>query len=148
MTEAVPARADVSHVVKMPVRWGDMDALGHVNNAVYFTYDESARIAYFEPLIRDDPGFWIEHGLILAHIECDFLSQLKPPAEISIGFRIARFGRSSMHSLAAVFLNDKPVAVMRGVIVWFDYRNQKAAALPEHVRQMIREREVIAPSES
>ena len=131
----------------MPVRWGDMDALGHVNNAVYFTYDESARIAYFEPLIRDDPGFWTEHGLILAHIECDFLSQLKPPADISIAFRIASFGRSIMRSEAAVFLNDQAVAVMRGVIVWFDYRQQRAAPIPEHVRQMIRDREVRAPSE-
>ena len=131
----------------MPVRWGDMDALGHVNNAVYFTFDESARISYFQPLIDADAGFWTDHGLILASIGCDFLSQLKPPADISIGFRITKMGRSSMRSESTVFVDDSAVAVIRGVIVWFEYTHQRSAEIPDHVRDMIRQRETVAPDE-
>ncbi|MGH8457645.1 MAG: acyl-CoA thioesterase [Stenotrophobium sp.] len=139
--------ADFAHVLRMPTRWGDQDLIGHVNNAKFFTYDESARLAYFDPLFGREPGFWKEQGMILAHIECDFLAQLHHPAELAIGLRIAKLGRSSMSTLGGMFNGDKLVAVTRGVLVWFDYVNQKTQPLPEHVREWIRAREVIRPGE-
>lgn len=140
--------SDFSHVTRMPTRWADLDMLGHVNNAKFFTYDESARLAYFEDLMKADPRFWKEQGMILAHIECDFLAQLHHPADLAIGLRIAKFGRSSMHTLGAIFNGDRVVAITRGIIVWFDYINQKPLPVPESVREWIRAREVIKPEEA
>lgn len=140
--------SDFSHVLKIPTRWGDMDLLGHVNNVKFFVYDESARIAYFESLMKDNPRFWKEEGMILANISCDFIAQLHHPAEVSFGLRIAKMGRSSLQTLGAAFSDGKLIAVTRGIIVWFDYVNQKPVAVPEHVREIIRKREIVKPEEA
>lgn len=142
-----PQRGDFAFYLPLATRWGDMDALGHVNNAKFFTYDESVRLAYFTELMRDDPKFWNEYGLILAHIEADFIEQLKPPAELALGFRIARFGRTSMGTEAGMFLGDRLIAVTRGVLVWFDYRASKPLPLPDGVKERIRAREKVPPEE-
>lgn len=142
-----PRREDFSHITRLPVRWGDADALGHVNNAKFLTYDESARVAYFDPYKEIDPKFCDEHGLILAHIGCDFLSQLRYPADLEVGLRIARIGRSSLNTVSGLFTGERLVAKLRGVLVWFDYRNQKTMPVPDGVRAWIRGREKLAPEE-
>ena len=49
-------RTDFRHVTPVTVHWGDMDALGHVNNVIFFRYVESGRISYFNELAGDDPS--------------------------------------------------------------------------------------------
>jgi len=142
-----PTRADFAFVLPLTTRWGDMDALGHVNNTKFFTYDESARLDYFGALMKDDPKFWNEYGLILAHIEADFVAQLKPPARLDIGFRITKLGRTSLRTEAGMFKGDELIAITRGVIVWFDYRSNTALPIPEGVRARVRALEKIAPEE-
>jgi len=144
---SAPTREEFRQFIPMTVRWGDMDALGHVNNVQYFRYGESGRIAYFDALEKDDPTFWKEHGIILASMACDFLAQVHYPAELEIGSRVTRIGRSSVGMLSAVFQDDKVVAVLRGVLAWFDYTAQKTMPVPEHVRAWIRAREAVAPEE-
>ena len=142
-----PARSDFRFVISLTPRWGDMDALGHVNNVKFFTYDESARLEYFQRLMQGDPKFWKDYGLILARIEADFLAQLKLPAELEIGFRVAKIGRTSLQTEAAMFREGQVVAVTRGVVVWFDYTNSKALPVPEAVRARIRSIEAVPPEE-
>jgi acyl-CoA thioester hydrolase len=142
-----PKRSDFGFFLPLATRWGDMDALGHVNNAKFFTYDESVRLAYFQDLMKDDPKFWKEYGLILAHIEADFLVQLKPPAELALGFRIARFGRTSLRTEAGMFLGDQLVAITRGILVWFDYAAGKPLPIPDAVKTKVAAREKIAPEQ-
>ena len=132
-----PTRQDYRHWTPLQVRWGDMDALGHVNNVVFFTYDESARLAYFGELMKDDPKFWKDYGLILAHIECDFIAQLKPPATLDVGFRISKAGRTSLQTEAGMFLGDELIAITRGVVVWFDYASNTSLPVPEDVKARI-----------
>ncbi|MFP5305149.1 MAG: acyl-CoA thioesterase [Gammaproteobacteria bacterium] len=139
---------DFAFVVDIPTRWSDLDLLGHVNNARFFSFDESARLEYFGELMRSDPEFWKARGLILARIGCDFIAQLHHPALLKVGFRIARIGRTSMSTLCGMFANDRLIAVSSGVVVWYDYNNQKPQPVPEYVREMIRARERIAPDES
>ncbi len=139
---------DFGHVIEIQTRWSDLDALGHVNNTRFFTFDESARLDYFGELMRDDAQFWKGHGLILASIGADFLAQLHHPATVQVGFRIARLGRTSMHSVAGMFVDGRAVAVTRGVIVWFDYQQQRPLPIPDAVRATIRARERVAPQES
>lgn len=142
-----PARAEFRHFIRQTVRWGDADALGHVNNAKFFTYSESARIDYFQPLRDRDPRFFKEYGLILASTACDFLAQLRYPAELEVGMRIERIGRSSLNARAGIFLGERAVATLSSVIVWFDYAAQKSLPVPEEVRAWIRSRESVAPLE-
>lgn len=138
--------SDFGHVVRIPTRWSDLDALGHVNNTKFFTFDEDVRLSYFKEQL-DKPGFWKEQGIILANISADFIAQLHHPAALQAGFRVISIGRSSLKTVAGIFNGDKLVAVTRGTIVWFDYINQKSMAVPEDVRQWIRGREKIAPLE-
>lgn len=142
-----PVRSDFAFFLPLTTRWGDMDALGHVNNARFFTYDESARLEYFRLLMQDDPRFWHDYGMILAHIEADFLSQLKPPAELAIGFRIGKLGRTSLRTEAAMFLGEQAVAITRAVIVWFDYRNSTPLPIPDAVKAKVRALEKVSPEE-
>jgi acyl-CoA thioester hydrolase len=143
----LPSRGDFAFFLKLAPRWGDMDALGHVNNARFFTYDESVRLDYFQRLMSDDPKFWKDYGLILAHIEADFVAQLKPPAELDLGFRIAKIGRTSLGTEAGMFLGDTLVAVTRGVLVWFDYKAGTALPVPESFKAKVRALEKVAPQE-
>lgn len=138
---------DFSHRIQLAVRWGDMDSLGHVNNAKYFTYEESSRIEYFQPLAQQDARMWKDYGLILASIGADFIAQVHYPAELLVGTRVVRLGRSSMSTLSGLFLGETLVAAVRGVVVWFDYVNQKPAAIPDGVRAWIKARERVAPEE-
>ena len=131
--------------VPVAVRWSDMDTLGHVNNANFFSYDEIARLSYFNSLMRDDAKFWKDYGLILARTECDFVAQLKAPAMLDVGFRIARIGSSSMQTEGAMFQGGKLIAVTRAVVVWFDYTQNKALPVPDSVRAMIHSLERIKP---
>lgn len=143
-----PSRADFAHFHEMSTRWSDCDMLGHVNNARFLTFDESARVDYFDALIDADPGFWKDTGFILAHLACDFIAQLHHPSLVRVGFRIVRIGRSSMNTVGALFVGDELVAATRGVLVWFDYRRNQSAPVPPSVRDFIRARERIAPQES
>ena len=129
---------DFAWSIPIPVRWGDMDSMGHVNNVKYFTYDEQTRIDYFASLMKNDPRFWKDYGLILARIECDFISQVHAPATLDARFRITDFGRTSLKTQAGMFHGDKLVAVTRGVLVWFDYKQGKALPIPDEVKNNIR----------
>ena len=142
-----PKRSDFGFFLKLAPRWGDMDALGHVNNAKFFTYDESVRLDYFQRLMSGDAKFWNEYGLILAHIEADFIAQLKPPAELDLGFRIAKIGRTSLGTEAGMFRDNTLVAVTRGILVWFDYRAGTPLPVPPAVKARIRTLEAVPPEE-
>lgn len=138
-------REHFAHFSRIPTRWGDVDRLGHVNNAVFFSYDESARIEYFERVTADDARFWIDRGLILAHIECDFLQQLHHPAQLDVGIRVRALGRSSLHTQGGLFAGERLVAVTSAVVVCFDFGQQRAVPVPELVRRRILAFERIAP---
>lgn len=138
-------RSDFAFFHELPTRWGDQDPLGHVNNARYFTYDESARLAFLETLSDGEGNYVDGQGPILAHIGCDFLVQLHHPATLQIGYRITRIGRTSLQTQSALFVGEALVATMRAVLVWFDYDAQQPAPVPESVKTRICERSVIPP---
>lgn len=144
MTERAghPTRDDFHFWITQQVRWGDADMLGHVNNAVFFTYSESARMAYYEQIIAPAADTR-EQSMILARTACDFVAQLTYPADLNVGARCTRIGRSSLGMQVGMFLpgQDTPVAVTDSVIVWFDYAKQATAPVPERVRAAIAERE-------
>lgn len=137
----------------MPVRWGDVDRLGHVNNVQFLRYAEDARVTWIDRVRpdkrQDGQGDEVGDGLILADIQCSFIRQLRWPATVEIGARAEKIGRSSMTLLNPVFEvgQDEPVAIARAIVVWFDYRAQKSVAIPEALRAAIRRFEMVAPQE-
>lgn len=141
----VPTRDQFRYFGRLDTRWGDVDMMGHVNNAKFITYDEQARTDYMAERQRD-AGVTGPH-FILARICCDFLEQLRHPARIDYGIRVVRIGRSSLQTQGALFVGDRCHARTEGVIVWFDYAAQQTTAVPEVVRRAIRDFEVVRPEE-
>lgn len=129
-------RKDFQYFKPIEVRWGDMDALGHVNNAQYFVYSESARIAYLAELFADDPSFMNGQGPILAQISCDYHAQVHYPAQLDVGIGITRLGRSSLVLACPIFHQgqDSAIAEVSATLVWFDYQAQASIAVPQRLR--------------
>jgi acyl-CoA thioester hydrolase len=141
-------RDEFRHWMTLPVRWGDMDSFGHVNNAKFFTYGEEARMAYFDRYAVHDPKFGKDYRVLIARVACDFIKQLHHPATVELGTRVVRMGRSSLGMTTAMFVNDALIAVQDAVLVWFDYLNQKVEQIPQTAREWIRTNEAITPQES
>ncbi len=109
----------------MPVRWGDLDALGHVNNTVYFRYGEEARAKLFEQARMNLPATRVG---VLVHASCDFVKSLMYPANISISLTLTRVGRSSME-FTFLIEDESGVAYARGknIIVCTDMDRGESA---------------------
>ena len=138
-------KSDFAHFVELPVRWGDLDSFGHVNNVQYMRYLESGRIAYVEQVMNTPLE---EHeNIILADIQCAFLAPLRYPATVEVATRISRLGRTSFDILCAIYRKGEqaPAATGKGVIVWYDYVRQQPAPIPPEVREAVRRFEAIAP---
>jgi acyl-CoA thioester hydrolase len=125
-------------ICDVPLRWGDMDAMSHLNNTVYFRLMEEARIQWFHRL-----GFStlpIGQAPILAHVSCDFLRAMNYPGVARVRQQVTRVGRSSVEMSLAIERTDEPgtqYATGRSVIVWFDYQQNASAPLPDSVRAAI-----------
>ena len=143
-------REDYTHWVEVPVRWGDVDRLGHVNNVQYFRYSEEARTGWTLDITEGLGDIWSGgEGPILAEIQCQFIQQLRHPATVQVGTRAVRLGNSSMQVSQGFFIagSDAPVASSTSRIVWFDYEKQRSAAIPEVMRERLRAMEAITPLE-
>lgn len=129
------------HTMRMAVRWGDMDAMGHVNNTVYFRYIETARIAWLEQ-IGDLPDA-SRAGPVLINAQCSFLKQLKYPAEIEVRSYVGPPGRSSFevsHDIRLVGADGQAGALhaeAAAKIVWVDFASEKSTPLPEAIRALL-----------
>ena len=137
----IPPRA--RHVEAIPVRWADMDTLGHVNNAKYFTYCESARISYFAAVRMFDHRETELQGPMLATATLNFRRPARHPAVIEVFTRVLEIGRSSFKMDYELFFEgtEERVADGTGVIVWVDYGTGKPIPLPEGLKAAIQEYE-------
>ena len=142
-----PARqtllADYPAVIDIPVAWGEMDALGHVNNIVYLRSFESARIAYFEALGYLETMAATGIGPILAETRCRYKLPLTYPDTVAVGARIAELAadRFLMHYRVVSRHHGKVAAEGDARVVSYDYKNKIKAVLPETIVTRIRELE-------
>ena len=130
---------DFPVVVQFPVAWGEMDALGHVNNISYFRYFESARVAYLTKINFINPEMNEGIGPILAHTQCDFRKALAYPDTVSVGGRVVEIGgdRFTMEYRLISHHLQKIAAEGKGILVAYNYRDRRKAELPEVVRKNI-----------
>ena len=143
-----PIRADFASIVPIRVKWGEVDVLGHVNDTVFFRYSEDGRIDYIDTITCDIP-VEASQAPIQADLQCSFLQQLHYPANVEIGTRTRRIGRSSLRLRQALFMaeSDQLIASYNIIIVWFDYGAQTSMRIPDTIRERIRMHEVVAPEE-
>lgn len=133
-------------VIEIPVAWGEMDAMQHVNNIVYFRYIESVRMAYFERLGLLDRLSETGIGPILAWTSCRFRRALTYPDTVSVGTRVTKIeaDRFTMETLIVSHTMSDVAAESEGIVVTFNYREQKKVAIPDEIRRRIQELEQLA----
>jgi len=117
--------------LEVQVRFGDTDALGHVNNAAFATYAELGRL----DLMRNVS--WDQGGPILARIAIDFHHQLLLGTRVVVASEVPRIGRSSIELHQEILSDGVKVATVASVVVWFDYDKQRPVRVPDHVRSVL-----------
>lgn len=121
------------------VRFRDMDAMGHVNNAVYLTYLEMARVGYYRNLFGlTRPG---DFPFILARVEIDFRSPVLLGEEILVGIRVSSVGNKSFHFEYEIRETEtgRLVAEAKSVQVMYDYRKGATMPVPDDFRKRLEE---------
>jgi len=125
--------------LEIPIRWGDMDAMGHVNNTVYFRYMEQARISWFDDLgLKPDPQ---GEGPVIVNAACTFARQLEYPGTVLARQYVGELGRSSIMTYVDMLRTDDPETVYAhgsAKVVWVNFPRQKSTPMPEEIRGLMR----------
>lgn len=134
----IPERKKLVHEMRFSVRWGEMDAMGHVNNTVYFRYLENARIAWMEAIgCHPDPR---GEGLVIVNAFCNFYRQLEFPAEVLLKLYVSDPGRTTFDTWGTMERLNQPgeiCAAGGATMIWVDFPQQKAKTLPDWMRALV-----------
>jgi acyl-CoA thioester hydrolase len=123
--------------MELDVRWGDMDAVGHVNNAKYFTYFEQARIGWLDSL--EVAAMSRRSGPVMATATCEFKQAILHPARIVVEVLVGNPGRSSLPTGYRIRdARDPGIEYASGtsILVWVDYTTNKSVPLPDAIRAL------------
>lgn len=131
---------DKKFYTKIEVRFRDIDAIGHVNNAVFFTYFEEGRNAFFYDVFQISDPF--DLPFIVAHISCDYLKPVKYISKVTLHIRVGEIRNKSfvfLYKLADRF--DESVVYAKGesVQVAFDHKQNKTKVVSEELRKRLSE---------
>ncbi len=121
------------YVHRLQVRFGDLDALGHVNHAKYLTYVEQARTMWARDVLRVDVPEALR--FVIATLHCDFLAPLGFADFVDVGWRLTRVGRSSATCKFELTAEGRTVGRGDTVIVWADPKAGRAVPLPDDLRR-------------
>lgn len=137
-------RRKLIHTTRIPVRWGDMDAFGHVNNTVYFRYAEQARVEWLEAM-----GFSISGGSgearevlpVIVNASCTFVIPINYPGVVELRMFAGAPGRSSLPTFYEMRLvgDDRLYAEGAAKMVWMSPATGRSVVLPENVRALAEE---------
>lgn len=126
------------HAERMTLRWGEMDAMHHLNNVAYFRYFEQARISWIEALGVNVQGDL--ESFVLATTTCRFLVPAVYPCDVVVELWAQRVGNSSF-TLSQVMRRDggdeTVYADGEAVLVWIDTATGKSKPLPDHIRRAL-----------
>ncbi len=126
------------HDTQIPIRWGDMDALGHVNNTVYFRYLEICRIEWLQSIdcVPDPQG----EGPVIVNAFCNFYKQLAFPCDVLVKMYVSDPGRTTFETWYTMEQADQPGIISAAggaTTIWVDFLNQKAKTLPDWLRTVV-----------
>lgn len=121
------------HQKTFSIAWGDMDALGHVNNGRYFDYFQQARIDWLQELNLDMRQ---SLGPVVIHIACTFLKPVIYPATLTLTSSVHSLGRSSFIMDHDLYQDDQLMAQGTSKIVWVDYQKNQSVPVPACIRTL------------
>ena len=131
----IPAHKKLVFDLTMPIRWGDMDAMGHVNNTSYFRYLEIIRIEWTRSIgCQPDPN---GDGIVIVNAFCNFYKQLEYPGNVLMKMYVSDVGRSSFETWATMERADAPGTIYAdggATTVWVNFPAQKSVPLPDRLR--------------
>ena len=138
MRFTLPEQRKLTHEMVIPIRWGDMDMMGHVNNTVYFRYMEIVRIEWLHGVgAEPNPQ---GQGPVIVNAFCNFMRQLEYPGEVLARHYVANPGRSSFDTFITLERADQPGVVYAdggATTVWMDFPSGKSAPMPDWLRAAI-----------
>ena len=144
MDLSLPEQRLLVYQTVVPMRWGDMDAMGHVNNTLYFRYMEIARMDWMEQMLAQatrageapPPG----QGPLVVNAFCNFLRELRYPGSVLVRLYAANPGRSSFDTFYELARDDQPDEVFASggaKVVWIDHEQRRSVPLPTALRQAL-----------
>ncbi|MGE0874489.1 MAG: acyl-CoA thioesterase [Burkholderiales bacterium] len=122
---------------RIPIRWGDMDAMGHVNNTVYFRYMEQSRISWVDTLIPRVAGR--ASGIVIVNASCTFRRPMTYPGTVEVKLLIGALGGSSVPTYYEMRVDDDPALFAEGaaVVVFIDMQKQTPIRIPDPIRRRL-----------
>ena len=134
----IPDQKKLTLEMVIPIRWGDMDAMGHVNNTVYFRYMEIVRIEWLHKIGgKPDPA---GEGPVIVNAFCNFIKQLEYPGDVLARHYVGDLGRSSFNTYLTLERTDAPGVICAtggAKTVWVNFPKQKSVPLPQDLRQLL-----------
>ena len=121
--------------VDIPVRFGDQDVMGHVNNAMIATYFEHARCTLIIPRIL--PSARSELNIVLARVTIDYVREIRFPGTVELGARVTRIGTKSFTISSAAFIGETCHATAEATLVFFNTASRAAMAPSADVRERL-----------
>ena len=122
---------------RQSIRWGDMDALGHVNNVTYFRYLEQARIEWVYGLHPAGDAYESSDPVIV-NASCTFLEPLVYPGDIEVRMYLGDPGRTSIGSYYEIWMNGRKYADGAAKMVWIDLASGRSVPVPDAVAAPLR----------
>lgn len=140
-----PQGRKLAHVERIRIRWGDMDAMGHVNNTVYFRFMEQARISWFDRLVPEEAA-WQSTGIVIANASCNYKRALTYPGTVEVRLYVGAPGGASVPTFYELLLEGDPVPYADGeaVVVFVDMATQKSKRIPQDMRARLERAEAEA----
>ena len=122
----------------IPIRWGDMDAMGHLNNGSYFRYLEIIRIDWFHSVncVPDPKG----EGLVIVNAFCNFYKQLEYPGDVLAKMYVSDPGRTTFETWCTLERVEAPGVINAAggaTTIWVDFPAQKSKPLPDWLRTIV-----------
>ncbi len=132
------SRAEYLHFLPLPTRWMDNDIYGHINNALYYAFFDTAINQY---LIAEG-GLDIVAGPVVAFAvesQCQYLRPLAFPSTLDVGMRVGKLGNSSVRYELAVFEQEQDFAAALGyfVHVFVNRETQQPVTIPGTLRMAL-----------
>ncbi|MFO1243991.1 MAG: acyl-CoA thioesterase [Ramlibacter sp.] len=131
----IPEVKKLVYEMTIPIRWGDMDAMGHVNNTVYFRYLETVRIDWMRSIgCQPDPQ---GEGPVIVNAFCNFYKQLEYPGDVLVKMYVSDPARSTFESWGTMERADAPGVIYAAggaTTIWVNFPAQKSAPLPDWMR--------------
>ena len=134
----IPEKKKFVYDMLIPIRWGDMDVMGHVNNCSYFRYLEAIRVDWTHSIgAMPNPS---GDGSVIVNAFCNFYKQLEYPGDLLVKMYVSDAARTTFETWATMERVDQPGVIYAAggaTVIWVDSLAQKAKSLPEHIRKIV-----------